>query len=427
LDIKLLKKCYEDFTINKSKFEDMYNYYCGNSKAMKNYSAMEYQESHKANFNFIKKMLKEEVAWSVATPVSYTSKTNDKDIVQEIDYYLYHWNKNHDSELLKNLLIYSMSYELYYIDKDGQFSAKIITPRNGYAYIDDFENVLLFMHVFNLKFDDRTYIDVYMDNLIYHFDSDFKEVKEPTPHIFNRVPVSIGIISEEKEKDTLYSDLKDIQDSYSIINSDGVNEITNTRQAIMVGKGIQLDEETKTNLKQYRFANLPGDKEASLDWLIKNLNPEYQRLMIENLKEDMYELSFHVNSSEKLQSNTSSLALRTRLINLESKTKLNNKALTNILINRIKFLFLYLKILKNREYDFRSIGIKFNSVIPSDDLVIANILSQLQDKVSLRTGLKQLSFIEDADAEIKQIKQEQEEFLQGQSILDNVGDDDGTE
>lgn len=427
MDIQLLKKCYEDFKLNKSKFEDMYSYYCGESTAMKNYSAMDYQESHKANFNFIKKMIKEEVAWSVATPVSYISKTNDKDIVQQIDYYLYHWNKNHDSELLKNLLIYSMSYELYYIDKDGQFSAKIISPRDGYLLTDDFGEVLLFMHVFNLKFDDKTYIDVYDENFIHHFDSDFKEVKSPTSHIFNRVPVSIGVISEEKEKDTLYSDLKDIQDSYSIINSDGVNEITNTRAAIMVGKGIQLDEETKTNLKQYRFANLPGDKEASLDWLIKNLNPEYQRLMIENLKEDMYELSFHVNSSEKLQSNTSSLALRTRLINLESKTKLNNKALTNVLLNRIKFLFLYLKILKNKDYNFRNIGIKFNSVIPSDDLTIANILSQLQDKISLRTGLSQLSFVEDADAEIKQIKAEQEEILQGQSLLDNLGDNNETE
>lgn len=420
MDIQLLKKCYEDYILNKIKFDDMYNYYCGESKAMKNYSAMDYQESHKANFNFIKKMVKEEVAWSIATPVSYISKTEDKDIVQQIDYYLYHWNKNFDSELLKNLLIYSMSYELYYIDKEGQFSAKIITPRNGYAYIDDFGNVLLFMHIFKLKFDDKTYIDTYTDNLIYHYDSDFNEVKPPTEHIFGKVPVSIGIISEEKEKDTLYSDLREIQDAYSIINSDGVNEITNTRQAILVGKGIQLDEETKINLKKYRFANLPGDKESSLDWLIKNLNPEYQRLMIESLKEDIYELSFHVNSSQKLQSNTSSLALRTRMINLESKTKLNNKALTNILISRIKFLFIYLKILKNIDYDFRNIGIKFNSVIPSDDLTVANILSQLQDKISLRTGLSQLSFVEDADAEIKQIKQEQEELLQGQSLLDGV-------
>ncbi len=427
MNIQLLKKCYEDFKLNKSKFEDMYNYYCGESKTMRNYSAMDYQESHKANFNFIKKMIKEEVAWSVATPVSYISKTNDKDIVQQIDYYLYHWNKNHDSELLKNLLIYSMSYELYYIDKEGQFSAKIITPRNGYAYVDDFGNVLLFMHIFKLRFDDKAYIDVYTNNEILHFDSDFKEVKLPTPHIFERVPVSIGIISEEKEKDTLYSDLRDIQDAYSIINSDGVNEITNTRQAILVGKGIQLDEETKVNLKKYRFANLPSDKEASLGWLIKNLNPEYQRLMMENLKEDIYELSFHVNGSEKLQSNTSSLSLRTRLINLESKTKLNNKALTNVLIHRIKFLFIYLKTIKDVDYDFRNIGIKFNSVIPSDDLTIANILNLLQDKVSLRTGLSQLSFIEDSDTEIKQIKAEQDELLQGQNLLDNVGDEDGTE
>lgn len=418
-----MKKCYEDYKLNKNKYDKMYQYYIGDSDAIKKYSAMEYQESHKMNFNYLKKFIKEEVSYSVGTPVGYISKTNDDNIVQEIEYYTYHWDKNHDAQLMKNMLLYSTVYELYYIDKDGQFNSKVITPRNGYVYTDDFGNILYFLHVYKLKFDDKTYIDIYTDNEILHFDEEFNQIRKADTHIFGQVPVSIGILSEELEKDTLFNDVKDIQDGYSIIGSDGVNEITNTRAAILKGKGFQLDPEQIENLKKYRFANLPNTKGADLEWLLKNLNAEYQKLMLDTLEDKMYQLSFHINNQERMQSNTSSLALRSRLINLEQKTKLNNKALMNVIVSRIKFLFIYLKILKNKDYNYRNLAIKFNSVIPSDDLMMSQIISQMGDKVSLRTGLSQLSFVENADAEIKQIQEERKELDIGQSLLDNVGVD----
>ncbi|MCW6085571.1 MULTISPECIES: phage portal protein [Clostridium] len=420
MDIRLLKKCYEDYKSNKGNFDKMYQYYIGDSDAIRKYSAMEYQESHKMNFNYLKKFIKEEVAYSVGTSVGYISKTNDDNIVQEIEYYTYHWDKNHDAQLMKNILLYSTVYELYYVDKEGQFNGKVITPRNGYAYTDDFGNILYFFHVYKLKFDDKTYIDIYTDTEILHYDENFKEVKKADTHIFGQVPVTIGVLSEELEKDTLFNDVKDIQDGYSVISSDGVNEITNTRAAILVGKGFQLTPEQIETLKKHRFANLPKSKEASLEWLLKNLNADYQRLMLETLEDKMYQLSFHINNQEKMQSNTSSLALRSRLINLEQKTKLNNKALMNVIISRIKFLFKYLKIIKNKDYDYRNIAIKFNSVVPSDDLMISQIISQLGDRISLKTGLSQLSFVENADAEIKQIQKENEENDIGENLLEEA-------
>lgn len=39
------------------------------------------------------------------------------------------------------MLIYSLSYELYYVDREGQFSSKVIPPTQGYATIDDFGNI----------------------------------------------------------------------------------------------------------------------------------------------------------------------------------------------------------------------------------------------------------------------------------------------
>lgn len=424
IDIELLKKASEEFISNKGIYDKMYEYYNNNSDKIKNYSAQEYQESHTMNLNYTRKFIKEEVMYSVGSPLSFNSRIDNADnIIADINYYTYHWNRNHDAELMKNLLIFGSVYELYYTDKaHGLFNGMVVSPKDGYACNDNYGNILFFMRYFKLKFDDTQYIDVYDDKYVYHFDSDFKEVAPANTHIFGQVPIAFTEISEEKEKDTLYNTLKDVQDGLSIISSDGVNEITNTRDAILKTKGFDMTEEQIINLKKYRLANLPDNAESDLQWLIKNLNPAYQQLMMDKLEETLYKLSFHIDSQEEISSNVSSLALRTRMINLEMKTKLNNKSLENIIIKRLYFLFNYLKILKNVDYDYRNISIKFNSVIPSDDLMIAQIISQMGDKLSLKTALKNFNWVENVDAEIKQIKSEQSELIQGQSLLDGASD-----
>ena len=51
------------------------------------------------------------------------------------------------------------------------------------------------------------------------------------------------------------------------------------------------------------------------------------------------------------------------------------------------------------DYDYKDIKAKFTPKIPHNDLVVANILSQLGDKLSTETGLSQPSFIDNPHAE----------------------------
>ncbi len=122
----------------------MYEYYKGNTDAMANYKMVTERSNNKTPVNYIKKFIKEEVSYSVGNDVTYISKSGNENIVNDIDYYLDHWSEGHDSNLAKNMLIYSLVYELYYVDEEGQFSSKIISPREGYAAIDDFGNISFF-------------------------------------------------------------------------------------------------------------------------------------------------------------------------------------------------------------------------------------------------------------------------------------------
>ncbi|EDT87460.1 phage portal protein [Clostridium botulinum] len=405
IDIDLLKKAYEEYKNNKITYDKMYQYYKGNTDSMANYKMVTERSNNKTPVNYIKKFIKEEVSYSVGNDVNYISKSGNENIVNDIDYYIDHWSEGHDSNLTKNMLIYSLAYELYYVDKEGQFSSKIISPREGYAAIDDFGNISFFMHTYKLKFEDTTYIDVYTDKEILHFDDEFEKINKPTKHIFGSVPVALCQLSEEGKDDTLFKDLKGLQDAYETNLSDISNEISDFRNAYMVLTGVQIDEKDIPKMKELGVIQIKT-KDGKAAWLIKNINDTFIQNTLNTLEDKMYQLSSHINHNEKMQSNLSSLALRARLIALEEKCKLNQKAIADCIKTRLKFLFIYLKVIKNIEYDFRDIKIKFTPNIPQDDLMTAQVISQLGDKLSTETGLSLLSFIENPKNEIKKLKDE---------------------
>lgn len=417
IDIELLKKAYEEYQSEKIDYKKMYEYYQGNTDAIRNYKMLTERSNNKTNTNFIKKFIKEEVSYSVGNDITYISKNGNENIIYDIDYYIDHWSEGHDSNLAKNMLIYSLAYELYYVDKEGQFCSKVIPPTQGYATINDFGNISFFMHIYKLKFDDNTYIDVYTEREIYHFNESFEEVNKPTKHIFRIVPVGLCRLSEEGKNDTIFNDIKGLQDAYETNLSDISNEISDFRNAYLVLTGVGIDKEDIPQMKKLGVMQIK-DKNGTAAWLIKNINDTFIQNTLNTIEDKMYQLSSHINHNEKMQSNTSSLALRARLIALEEKCKLNQKSIADCIKTRLKFLFIYLQVIKNINYDYRDIKIKFTPNIPQDDLMVSQIISQLGDKLSTETGLAQLSFIENPKNELEKIKEELPNI-----DLNNLGDE----
>lgn len=419
---ELLELCYLDFLYNKSNYEKMYEYYKGNTDAMNDYKMITERSNLTVNTNFLKKFVKEEVSYSVGNDITYISKSGSDTIIQDIQNYLGHLSAKHDSKLFKQMLIYSIAYELYYYDRDSNFNVKVIPPTEGYVYEDDFGNISFFMHIFKKKFEDKVSIDVYTDEEIIHYDEDFNK-KGTTPHIFSRVPVGISQLSEELEDDTLYKDIKGLQDAYETNLSDIANEISDFRNAYLNFIGVELDEEDIPKMKELGIIQF-GNKDAKATWLIKNINDSFIQNTLSTLEDKMYQLSSHINHNERMQSNTSSLTLRSRLIALEEKCKLNEKSLADCIRSRLKFLFEYISFKKNEDIknDYRDITIKFTPNIPQDDLMTAQIISQLGDKLSIETGLTLFSFIENPKNEIKKIMQEEKAFL-GEDLLEDEEDE----
>lgn len=416
--LQLFKDCYNDFVIKKNMHEKAKDYYKGKTDAMKNYNMITSRSNSKCSVNYIKKFVKEEVSYCVGNPINYISKSGNKSIIDDVDYYITSsWDHDYDAKCMKEMVLHGLAFEIYYLDDNLNFNSKIVNPCDGYVYEDDKGNVIFFMHIFKNKFDKNIYVDVYTKDCIYHFDNTFsKEIAEATPHIFGRVPVGVGRISNEEIFDTIFNDIKGLQDAYETNLSDISNEISDCRNAYLKIIGAQLTTEDCEKMKESGIIQMSED--GQIEWLIKNINDTFIQNTLSTLEDKMYQLTSHINHNEAMQSNVSGVALRSRLISLEQKCILNQKAYANLVKTRLEMLFIFLKIKLNKNYDYRDIKIKFTPNIPQDDQATAQIISQLGDKLSLETGLSLLSFITNPTNEVEKVKAEQNEVVEGSKLLD---------
>lgn len=421
---ELVKECYSDYLTKKSKYETAYNYYKGKTHAIEQYKMVTERSNNKCNVNFVKKFVKEETAYSVGNAINYISKSGDKKVIDTIEYYITSsWKANNDTKLASKMILFGEAYEIYYVNENLEFKSRIIDPRHGYYYEDETTEEKLFLHAFKKKFDKsgKTYIDVYTKDCIYHLDDTFGvEIKPPTTHIFDEVPVGIAKISDEGIEDTIFNDIKGLQDSYETCLSDIVNEISDFRNAYLKMVGVQLDEDTAKEMKKMGILQVPEG--GNVEWVIKNINDSFIQNTLATLEGKMYELTSHINHNVNVVSNISGVALRSRLLSLEQRCVLNQQAFTELLKVRLRLLFKLLNARVNINLDYKDVKIKYTACVPQDDQTTANLINQLGDKLSLETALSLLSFIENPEIEAQKVKEQQEIYMKDSELLEGTGE-----
>lgn len=433
--VNFIRLMYSFYTSSYPLYKKMYDYYQGETDAINNYKMVTERANLRVNTNYFKKFVKEEVSYTLGNPITYETKNQQNDnILDELNLTLAAWNKNHDSDLMKYLILFTKVFEIYSYTDEG-FKSIISTPLTGYSYQDENDNVLFHIEtrVENLDIE-RIFIDVYTKKCVYHLNGEFVQIKPPTFHRFGKVPVTVGKLTEEGFKDSLYRDLKGLQDAYETNLSDLANEISDFRNAYLVAKNCSFGEPIKVvdekgeekevdPLKEMKTKGVleAPSKDSDIKWLIKEINDTFVQNTLDRYIDNMYQITCHINHNEKMQSNLSGIALRSRLIGLENKCSLQINSHKNIVTSRLQFWCDYINYTKSKNYDYRKIKIIYTPNIPQDDLATAQMLSQVPPGViSKRTASSRFGFIVDLDAEEKQIKKEKEEELRLEE--ENLGD-----
>ncbi|SDJ76392.1 phage portal protein [Salimicrobium halophilum] len=436
----LLEKCLQEYRKQQQRKKKYKEYYEGEHDILRDYKMAKSRSNMRIVVNFFRKFINDEIAYSLGHPVNYISRSGDAGVVDKLERNFAHWEKVHDQNLMKQTNIYGEAYELWYTTEDGEFRATVLNPLNAFVVEsgDAEGQVKLALHEYpEDMFSDHHLLDVYFENEIHHYRiskhskivGDYLGAREIN---FSRPPVRICEANPERQ--SMLDDIKRENDAYNNVLSDLVNEVSDFRQAFLKIIGADITTEDAERMKESGILKVNNDK-VKIEYLTKEINDTFVQNLLANLEEKMYKMASHIDTNEKLQSNLSGTALRSRMIALENKCTLMQSMLEQTMKERLKAYFGFVQRREGESYDYKDVQLKFTMNIPADINLLADTISKLENTVSQETLLSLLPFVENPKVEVERFKKEVEERRSGMIDLDSVGlnpqatagDDDDTE
>lgn len=412
---ELIQYMIADYKKSLPLYRKMRKYYDGQHDIYNKgvFKVRKHSSDRPTHVNWISKFIGEEISYGLNQPVTYSSKSDNKSIVNDVLMSMEHFKLNHDQKLMRELEIYGRCYCLYSYDSKGRFCEMILNPTNAIAYCDEEGNVLLFIRFYEKKYcKDKFYSVYYPDGSVEIYRNNVLESTEVTD--FGCMPVSV---CEIEHSETIYAKIKELNDDYNELISNQQSLISEFKNAILCVCDSKQDikeaaiEALADNDAGAIFYSDPNGKPS---WLIKDINDTAIKNQLDEIKENLYAQSGHIDFNEKLSSNLSGVALQSRLTGLDQRVNFVLNAVVDAMYDRVYMICRGLEMKKNVKYDPAKlelydptdIRIIPNIDIPMDIAARVNEAVQLSGIVSHKTRLERLSFVENAETELARLREE---------------------
>ena len=269
------------------------------------------------------------------------------------------------------------------------------------------------------------------ENLIYNFElsTDYSEEQampeeQGVAHNMRECP-----ITEYKNNKFNIGDFEQqigLIDAYNMLMADRVNDKEQFIDAILVIYGSLLgdteDESEEAHKKLKSEKLLEMDQDARAEYLTRQLDETGAETLRKAIKEDIYTFSHIPNlTDENFSGNTSGVAMEYKLLGLEMVTKIKERYYRKGLRKRIRLFCNFLE-LKAISMESDSIIPVFSRALPKNLVETAQIIANLDGKVSTRTLIQLLPFVEDPDAEVENVKKEKEDNVEAQRRVFSVNE-----
>lgn len=217
-------------------------------------------------------------------------------------------------------------------------------------------------------------------------------------HAFKAVPINIYHNNEELMGD--FENVISLIDAYDAITSDSINEFNYFSDCYLALYGMSGTEpEDITAMKEQRVLLLETDAKA--EWLTKQINDTY----VENLKNRL-DAQIHKFSrcpaltDENFAANASGVAMKYKLMGIETATSKKERAFKKALQRRIELICNIFSVM-GTDYDYRDIQMTFKRNIPSNLVEVADVVSKVGHLLSEETQISMLPLDLDAKAELE--------------------------
>lgn len=246
----------------------------------------------------------------------------------------------------------------------------------------------------------------------------------PVPHYLGEIPI-IEYLNNKLAIGDFELQIPLI-DAYNALMSDRITDKEQFIDAILAIYGTLLSDEdesgteeedqnikkAKERLKKYKVLEMPDTAKA--EYLTRTFDESGVEILKKAIEQDIHKFS-HIPcmSDESFGGNVSGVAMEFKLLGMENITKIKTRYYRKGLRKRIRIFCNYLE-LHGKSVDPAGITMTFTRALPKNLLEISQIVANLWGKVSRKTLLSQVPFVDDVDEELKALDEETEENLKRQ-------------
>ncbi|WML44080.1 phage portal protein [Neobacillus sp. PS3-40] len=353
------------------------------------------------------------LGYFASKPISVLSKSGNEKFLNDLQE-IFYLNDEEDlnAEIVKDFSIFGKCYEVMWIDPEGSIRFTEFSPLEMYVETDTRGNIKFAFRYWDEKIDNATVtkVELYDETGIYYYVSSGNDfIPDPNEqskiHYFGEVPVTVYKNNDEEIGD--FEKFIPMIEGIDVLLSDSLNELESFANAFLKLKGYQgSTKEDILKLKQEGVLLLDDDGDA--DWLIKNINNQFQQNFFDTVDKLLHQqTSTPKLTSEEFASNLSSVAIRYKLFGLESKCAVKERKMTKALRKRLRLIATILNK-KGNSYIVSDIRFQFSRNLPANEAEITDQIVKLWGKVDQETLLSWHPRIENPTQVIKKAKEEQD-------------------
>lgn len=358
--------------------------------------------------NFQKYILDTFEGFFIGNPIKTVAE--DKDVAEYVEHLdKYNDQDDNNAELSKLGSMFGRGYELYFTDEESEQSITYMSPETSFMVYDDsiVEIPLFFVRRWKDR-ENNEYGCCYSTNGYRNFtatgglrwtDEDWQ------PHYYKGVPATEFMQNEERMG--VYEPVLSMCNAYNKAVSEKANDVDYFSDAYLKILGVTLDEEGLKHIRDNRIINFEGEDAQKLivEFMGKPEGDTTQENLLDRLERLIYQISMVANISDENFGTASGIAMKYKLQAMSNLAKTKQRKFTSGMNRRYKLLFGH-PASKVPADAWMQLEYQFTPNIPANRLEEAQEAAQLEGIVSHETQLKMLSVVDNVEAELEKIEEE---------------------
>lgn len=359
--------------------------------------------------NFAKYIVDTMNGFFLGNPIKISVDGEAEDIKKYVEFLdQYNDQDDNNAELSKLCSIFGNGYEMYYVDPIGNVGITYLSPMDGFMIYDD--SVLQRERYFV-----RLYIDD--DQILHGSLSDDENVRwftikgklvwdeDEKKHGFEGVPATEYV--ENRERIGIFEPVLTMINAYNKAISEKANDVDYFADAYLKVLGAYLDKDDVKSIRDDRIINFDGEADKlNVDFLQKPDGDTTQEHLIDRLEKLIFHISMVANISDENFGTSSGIAMKYKLQAMHNLEKTKERKFTSGMNRRYRLIFSNpVSGMKNE--DWVKLHYKFTPNIPANVLEETEIAGNLDGIVSQETQLGTLSIVDNVQAEIDKLEEEQ--------------------